>query len=117
MQAKKNLKKTGMSDAQLEESARLFGVLSEPARLRILRALMAGPLTVTDLIEATGLKQGNVSKHLGLLADSAFVAREKDGNFARYSIADQNIFSLCELMCCRIQQQAEAKLKWLTADH
>lgn len=113
MQAKKKVPKMAMSDPQVEEAARLFGILSEPARLRILRALMEGPRTVTELIESTGLKQGNVSKHLGLLSDSSFVSREKDGNFARYSIADPNLYALCELMCCRIQQQAEAKLKLL----
>lgn len=107
-------RKQGMSDAQITEAARHFTILSEPARLTILRSLMAGPQTVTELVRATGLKQGNVSKHLGVLYGARFVDREKDGNFARYSIADPDLFTLCELMCHRIDREAKnlaARLK------
>jgi len=102
-----------MSDAQIEEIARLFGTLSEPSRLRLLRALMDGPRTVTDLVAATGMKQGNVSKHLGVLLHARFVSRAQTGNFARYSIADPRIFSLCELMCARIESDARTRLSEL----
>ena len=100
-------RKPGMSDAQITEAARHFTILSEPARLKILRSLMAGPQTVTELVAATGLKQGNVSKHLGVLYGARFVDREKEGNFARYSIADADLFTLCELMCTRIDRDVK----------
>jgi DNA-binding transcriptional ArsR family regulator len=60
------------------ESARLFGILAEASRLKLLRALMEKPLTVTELMEATGMKQGNVSKHLSVLLNARFVARERE---------------------------------------
>ncbi len=97
-----------MSDAQITEAARHFTILSEPARLRILRSLMAGPRTVTEVVAETGLKQGNVSKHLGVLYGARFVNREKEGNFARYSIADTDLVILCELMCSRIDRDVKA---------
>ena len=112
MQARK--KKT-MSDAQVEEAARLFAILSEPSRLILLRSLMERAMTVSELIEMTGMKQGNVSKHLGVLLEARFVAREKEGNFARYAIADTNLFALCELMCGRIEQEAQKRLRELTS--
>lgn len=90
-----------MSDAQVDETARLFGILSDPSRLKLLRALMAEPLTVSELMEATDMKQGNVSKHLGVLLTARFVAREREGNFARYSLADPRLHELCALMCMR----------------
>lgn len=99
-----------MSDAQIEEVSRLFGILSEPSRLRLLRALMMGPLTVSDLIEETGMKQGNVSKHLGVLLGARFVARGREGNFARYAIADERLFQLCHLMCARVEDDARQRL-------
>ena len=98
--------KPSMSDAQINEAARLFSILSEPSRLKLLRALMDQPLTVTELIEATEMKQGNVSKHLGVLLTARFVAREREGNFARYCIADQNVYKLCDVMCCRMEEEA-----------
>jgi DNA-binding transcriptional ArsR family regulator len=102
-------KKSSMSDAQVEEAARLFAILSEPSRLKLLRALMEAPLTVSELIEATGMKQGNVSKHLGVLLSARFVARGREGNFARYAIADPDLFQLCELMCTRIETDARRR--------
>lgn len=106
-----------MSDAQVEEVARLFSVLAESSRLKLLRTLMTGPMTVGELVEATGMKQGNVSKQLGILLDVRFVAREKDGNFARYSIVDPKLFTLCELMCGRIEEEARRRLDQLTVDN
>lgn len=95
-----------MSDAQVAEAARLFDVLSEPSRLLILRELMGGPLTVTELVETTGMKQANVSKHLATLAAARFVQRSREGSFARYEISDPRLTSLCELMCARIRDDA-----------
>ena len=51
--------------------------------------------------ELTGMKQGNVSKHLGVLLNARFVARRREGNFARYALADKRLYQLCELMCMR----------------
>lgn len=103
-----------MSDAQIEESARLFGILSEASRLRLLRALMEGPLTVSELMEATAMKQGNVSKHLGVLLHARFVSREREGNFARYALADPRLRQLCSLMCERIEVDARCRVAELS---
>lgn len=107
-------KTKSMSDTQVEEAARLFGILSDSSRLKLLRALMTEPLTVSELIEATGMKQGNVSKHLGVLLTARFVAREREGNFARYSLADAKLYQLCDLMCARIVADARQRIKELT---
>ena len=112
MQAKRA---KSLNDAQIEEAARLFTLLSEPARLRLISTLMGGPLTVTELVDATGLKQGNVSKHLAMLLHARLLVREKEGNFARYSIADPCLIELCDLVCHRIGQEAKRRLSALSA--
>lgn len=104
MQAKKPNKV--LSDVHIEEAARMFGILSEPSRLKLLRALMARDMNVSELMEETGMKQGNVSKHLGVLLSARFVSREREGNFARYAIADPRLRDLCELMCARVEESA-----------
>lgn len=106
-------KKVNLTDAHLEEVARLFGMLAESSRLKLLRALLDRPMTVSELIEATGMRQGNVSKHLGTLLLGGFVAREREGNFARYAISDPTVASLCMLMCSRIEAQARHRVKQL----
>lgn len=105
--------KVKLSDAHLEEIARLFGVLAESSRLKLLRALLESPMTVSQLIEETGMKQGNVSKHLSSLLLGGFVAREREGNFARYAISDPTVASLCMLMCGRVESQARKRVKEL----
>jgi DNA-binding transcriptional ArsR family regulator len=109
MQALKENKIT-MSDGQVEEAARLFGMLSEPARLYLLRALMEGAAPVGRLVALTGIKQGTVSKHLGILYASRFVARRREGTQVWYEISEPALFELCELMCSRIQRDVEGQI-------
>ena len=96
-----------LSSQQLEAVARLFSVLSEPNRLTLLQALHHGPLTVNQLVEASGLKQANVSKQLAILHDHHLVKREREGTFIRYEIADPMVFSLCNLVCGKIAKDTK----------
>ena len=43
--------------------AKLFRGFADPSRLSILDVLRSGPRTVTEVIEATGLNQSNVSNN------------------------------------------------------
>lgn len=90
----------------MEIVASRFKALGEPARLRLLNALRDGEKTVTELMQATGLGQANVSKHLQMLHTLGFVTRRKDGLFVRYSLADEDVFALCDIMCGRVQAAA-----------
>jgi DNA-binding transcriptional ArsR family regulator len=101
------LKKKILPPEQVEAVARLFGVLAEPSRLALLQALRGGPLSVSELMEACGMKQANVSKHLGVLHDHRLVRRERDGTTIRYEIADPTIFSLCNLVCGKVERDAQ----------
>ncbi len=80
-----------------------FRALAEPARLGILHALEHGPLTVTDLVQRTGLGQGNLSKHLQQLHATGFLTRTRKGLFVHYALADDDVLALCEVMCGRLE--------------
>ena len=95
-----------LPEALVELIAQRFRVIGEPVRIRLLDALRDGPLTINELTEALGASQQNVSKHVGVLAQAGIVARERDGNRVRCSIADNTIFELCELVCGGLRQQA-----------
>ncbi|MGB3331159.1 MAG: metalloregulator ArsR/SmtB family transcription factor [Thermomicrobiales bacterium] len=77
--------------------AKLFRGLADPSRLAILAALIDSPLTVGDLVAATGLSQPNASNHLSCLLDCGLVSREQRGKFAVYSLADRRIATLIGL--------------------
>lgn len=100
--------------ALVELIAQRFRLIGEPMRIRLLDALREGPMTINDLTHALGASQQNVSKHIGVLAQAGIVAREKDGNRVRCSIADESIFELCELVCGGLRQQV-AELDQLLA--
>lgn len=77
--------------------AKLFRGFSDPSRLSILEALRAGSLTVTEIIEATGLSQSNVSNHLACLWDCGLVTREQQGRYVRYRLSDDRVAALLGL--------------------
>jgi DNA-binding transcriptional ArsR family regulator len=101
--------KIEMTPEVLELVAGRFKALSEPARLRILSTLREGERTVSELVEATGLGQANVSKHLRLLRDLRFVERRREGLYTLYRLADEEVFALCDLMCGRLEREVERR--------
>ncbi|MEA2372030.1 MAG: hypothetical protein QOH12_2424 [Solirubrobacteraceae bacterium] len=94
-----------LPDALAELLAARFRVFSEPMRIKLLDRLRSGEASVQALQEATGGSQQNVSKHLGVLLRAGLVTRERDGNLARYAVADPAVFDLCELVCDGLQRQ------------
>jgi DNA-binding transcriptional ArsR family regulator len=96
-----------LSDPLIELIAARFRVLAEPMRIRILDQLRSDDATVSELQEALGASQQNVSKHLGILHGAAMVTRTKDGNHVRYAIADEGVFELCEQVCGGVRRQLD----------
>ena len=93
-----------MTPALLQELSDRFKALGEPARLQLLAALRGGEQSVTELVVSTGLGQANVSKHLQQLCNAGFISRRKEGTFAYYALADDDVFNICDLMCGRVEQ-------------
>lgn len=94
-----------LPDALVEVIARRFRLLGEPMRIKLLDRLREGSATVGELTEASGASQQNVSKHLGTLLDAGLVSRTREGNHARYEIADPILFDLCELVTGGLRRQ------------
>jgi len=93
--------------------AERFKALAEPARLTILNCLRSGELSVSELVDESGLGQANVSKHLQVLHSLGFVRRRKDGLFVYYKLADKSVFQLCDVMCGRLEAEMKARRKLL----
>lgn len=71
--------------------AKLFRGLADPSRLAILDSLRNGPLTVSDIVEVTGLSQSNTSNHLACLHDCGLVARVQKGRYTYYRLSDRRV--------------------------
>ena len=103
--------KLSLSPALFGAVADRFKLLAEPARLMILDAMRDGEMTVTELVDRTGIAQANVSKHLRLLHAHGLVKRRKNSQFVHYSAADRAIYKLCDAMCAHLERDARARRK------
>lgn len=98
-----------MPDEMLELVAQRFRLLSDPMRLRILQHLQQGEKSVTELVDATGASQPNVSKHLSTLRTHGMVKRRQQGNLAYFSIGAPFVFELCDIMCEGMRSEWEQR--------
>ena len=81
----------------VEIQAKLFRGFSDPSRLSILQSLRAGAMTVTEIVNATGLTQSNVSNHLACLRDCGLVTAKQEGRFVYYASSDKRVSQLLDL--------------------
>ncbi len=77
--------------------AKLFRGFSDMSRLAILETLRDGPLTVSSVVEKTGLSQSNVSNHLRCLSDCDLVVSTPQGRYTLYQLSDTRVAALLEL--------------------
>jgi DNA-binding transcriptional ArsR family regulator len=98
-----------LSIEALQMVANRFKILSEPLRLQILQILQDGEKSVTELTDLIETSQPNVSKHLKILQTSGMVKRRQEGNTAFYAIADESIFTLCEVVCNSLETQLKSQ--------
>lgn len=101
-------------DALIPRVAQRFKVLGDPTRLLILRLLVThGELNVGQIVEALGMSQANVSKHLRQLLDAGLVSRQAEGTSAYYRVTDPSVERLCAMVCDRIETQVRDEAKAL----
>jgi DNA-binding transcriptional ArsR family regulator len=85
-----------------ESAAELFGVLSTPARLRIIGALCGGEKNVSQLLEEIEVSQPNMSRHLNVLYQAGVVAKRRSGSQRFYRIADESVVQVCKAVCSQV---------------
>ena len=71
-----------------------FEAVAEPNRRRILELLRGGERPAGDLVEAMGLSQPGVSKHLKLLREAGLVSVRPDGQRRLYRLEPDELAEL-----------------------
>lgn len=74
----------------------LFEVLALPVRRDVLDRLRAGPRLVGELVDALGVPQPQVSKHLRVLRDAGLVTVRVDGPRRWYALRLEPLAELDE---------------------
>lgn len=91
-----------------ERLARVFHVLSEPARVRIVTALLeAGELCVCDLAATVGMSEAATSQHLRVLRAERTVRNRRDGRMVYYSLDDAHVRMLMDVALAHVSHQED----------
>ncbi|MBZ0183643.1 MAG: metalloregulator ArsR/SmtB family transcription factor [Melioribacteraceae bacterium] len=82
----------------MNNTTKIFKVLSDPNRIRILKMLQRKHLCVCEITSILNLATSTVSKHLSILREIGFIVEKKDGRWVNFEInptpSDQRISAL-----------------------
>ncbi len=81
----------------VEKISKIFSLLGEVGRMKILLALFEGELCVSHICEITGSKQSITSQHLRKLKDCNIIKSRRDGNQVLYSLKDNHVVEIIRL--------------------
>lgn len=76
---------------EIKQLGKIFKVLGEPNRLKILTCLGLECRPVSAIVASTGLTQTNVSFHLRILREAGLVKAEKNRSFVFYCLPDPEL--------------------------
>ncbi|QKV18382.1 ArsR/SmtB family transcription factor [Oricola thermophila] len=75
------------SGFHLDTIVDVLKTIAEPTRLRILKLLSEGDLTVSELTGILGQSQPRVSRHLKLMLDARLIKRQQEGSWALFRLS------------------------------
>jgi DNA-binding transcriptional ArsR family regulator len=102
-----------LSDEALGLVATRFRALGDPMRLRILRLLEGGEMSVGRIVDQLETSQANISKHLKVLLDAGVLSRRVQGTSAYYSIGDPVVLRICDTICHGLTDNLRAQAESL----
>lgn len=79
---------------EIERKAFVFKAISDPNRLKILKALKKGEICGCDLLKELAISQPTLSHHMKVLCDANIVKGRREGKWVYYSFNVDGI-NLC----------------------
>ena len=76
------------TDVEIDEAARVFAALADPARLRVLAVLADSQRCVCDIQSAAPMAANLLSYHLRTLREAGLVVGTRRGRFIDYRLTD-----------------------------
>jgi len=89
----------------------LCKTLANDKRQMILGALRDEELSVTQLIERTGIAQANISQHLSLMRTRGVVNVRREGTRAFYSISNPKLIQAFDLITEVMQESMDERTR------
>lgn len=95
-------RRRGASSSALSDLAEVFGLLSDPGRLRLIVALVEAERCVGDLAVQAGLSESATSHALRILRAHRVVTVRREGRMAYYSLHDAHVRTLLDVALAHI---------------
>lgn len=95
--------------------AEYFGLLADPTRLRILSCLCGAERPVREVVDAVGMTQANISRHLNILYRAGVVERRRAGNSVLYRVIDPNFVDICRTVSITVASRDMGEQLGMTA--
>lgn len=89
---------------EIKKSVDLFKTFGDATRYQILSLLYQNSRTVSEITAVMDVSQSAVSHQLKTLRQAGLVVGERDGKFIKYTLADEHIFEIFELVKAHIQE-------------
>ena len=83
-----------LDDATAQHIAELFSVLGDTSRVKIVAALLNGPMNVQSLADTVGITPSAISHHMRGLRQMHLVRAHKQVRQVFYSLDDQHVEDL-----------------------
>lgn len=74
-------------------------LMSHPERLLMLCRMDEGEVSVSELVEMSGLSQSSVSQHLAMLRDEGVVSIRGEAQTRYYSLRDPVVSAIIHALC------------------
>jgi DNA-binding transcriptional ArsR family regulator len=84
-----------------------FKTLGNPKRIELMLVLLKKPMTVTELMEKTGIEQSTLSHHLKRLKLCQFVKNKPNGKERIYSVNEETMEPLFRLMDKHVEKYCQ----------
>ena len=100
-------KENVLTEYDLGKICKIFHVLAEPSRLKIVLALMNGEMCVYHLTEVCQSSVSAVSHQLRIMRDNKIVKSRRFGKNVEYSIADEHVCKMVTMAVEHLQCSVE----------
>ena len=94
---KEKIKNSSNFNSDVESISKIFSLLGDATRMKIMLSLIEGELCVYHICESVGGKQSAISQHLRKLKDFNLVKCRKEANQVLYSVADKHVVEIIML--------------------
>ncbi|MEE9555546.1 MAG: metalloregulator ArsR/SmtB family transcription factor [candidate division Zixibacteria bacterium] len=79
--------------------SKYFKAFGDPTRLKIVMLLSSKEMSVNDIVDAIGLSQPTISRHLAVLREAEIAVDRREGQSVFYSLNKGSVENCCTGFC------------------